>query len=143
MKKILKKINTKYCRFVFIISLILGFFMVQKTLFVGSYTILGILFVISFAMTVTCLVKNIKEKIQIANKEKKSIIGIIGAVIGVSAAQVCGVNAMFCGSTIGVGLLSTILPASAVGFLSEYAVSIIILSIITQIIGLYFMKCFK
>ncbi len=143
MKKILKKINTKYCRFVFIISLILWFFMVQKTLFVWSYTILWILFVISFAMTVTCLVKNIKEKIQIANKEKKSIIGIIWAVIWVSAAQVCGVNAMFCGSTIWVWLLSTILPASAVWFLSEYAVSIIILSIITQIIWLYFMKCFK
>lgn len=143
MKKLIEKINTKYCRFVFILSLVWWFFMVQKTLFVWNYSILWTIFVLSFALTITCLVRNIKEKIQIANKQKKSIIWIIGAVIGISAAQVCGVNAMFCGSTIWVWVLSTILPWTALWFLSEYSVWIIITSIIIQIFWLYFMKCFK
>lgn len=143
MKKILKKINTKYCRFVFIISLGLWFLMVYKTLFVWVYSILWVIFITTFALTVTCLVRNIKEKIQIANREKKSIIWIVWAVIWISAAQLCGVNAVFCGSTIWVWLLSTILPTSTIWFLSEYAVLIIILSIVTQIIGLYLMKCFS
>ncbi len=143
MKILLNKINTKYCRFVFILSLVWWFFMVQKTLFVWNYSILWTIFVLSFALTITCLIRNIKEKIQIANKQKKSIIWIVGAVIGISAAQVCGVNAMFCGSTIWVWVLSTILPWTALWFLSEYAVLIIISSIIIQIIWLYFMKCFK
>ncbi len=143
MKKLLNKINTKYCRFVFIISLVWWFFMVQKTLFVWNYSILWTIFVFSFALTITCLVRNIKEKIQIANKQKKSLIWIIWAVIWISAAQVCGVNAMFCGSTIWLWLLSTILPTSTIWFLSEYAVLIIIFSIIIQIIWLHFMKCLK
>lgn len=143
MTKILKKMNTKYCLFVFIISLGLWFLMVHKTLFVWIYTILWVVFITTFALTVTCLVRNIKERIQMANKEKKSIIWIIWAVIWISAAQLCGINALFCWSTIWLWLLSTILPVSTVWFLSEYAIWIIILSIVTQIIWLYFMKCFN
>lgn len=139
---VLKKINTKYCWLVFMIAWWLWFWMIHETLFTGIYTILWFLFTIVFALTVTCLIRNIKEKVKLANKAWKSLIWIIGATIWIATAQLCWINAVFCGSTIWMWLLSTILPTTTMWFLSEYSVIIIILSIITQLIWLYFMKCF-
>ena len=143
MKKLLEKIKTIPCAITFVVFLVIWTLITYKTLFYGRYTILGIVFVIIFATTITCMTKNTKEKIIQAKQYKKSLIGIIWVVIGVWAVQVCGVNAFMCGSTIWLSFLWLILPASAINIMSTYSIHIIILSILTQIIGLYYMKCFK
>lgn len=143
MKKFFRKINTKYCLMVFVLASIIWYFLVHKTLFVWYYTILGIIFILTFALTLTCMTRNTKEKIVAAKQYKKSLIGIIWVVIWISALQVCWVNALFCGSTIWFGILSVILPVSFLNFMSEYSIYIIIASILTQFIWIYYMKCFR
>ncbi|NOZ44647.1 MAG: hypothetical protein GXP45_05950 [bacterium] len=137
-----QKINTKCCRCVFVLSLVVSYFLVQQNLWVGWFAVLGVLFMLSFAFTITCLVRNIKERTKEARIYKKSWLGVVSVAIGIGALQVCGVNALFCGSSIGLSLLSVIFPVSFVHELSAYAIWIIIASILAQRLGLYRMKCF-
>jgi len=86
---------------------------------------------------------NIKERIKLARTYKNSILSIIATAIGLSALQVCGVGAPVCTATIGAGILALIFPVTFVEFLSDYSILIISISILFQLIALYFMNCFK
>ena len=87
--------------------------------------------------------RNVKEKVILAKTYKSSLIGILATAIGLSALQVCGVGAPVCGATIGAGFLSALFPGIFMRFLDNFAVYILIASILLQIISLYFMNCFK
>jgi hypothetical protein len=143
MKKIINKIRTVPCAIVFVSSLIVWFLLTYKILFYSRYTIIGIIFVLTFSTTITCMIRNTKEKVVQAKQYKKSLFGIIWVVIGVWALQVCGINAFMCWSTIWISVIWAILPTSFINILGEYSIYIIILSIVTQIVWLYYMKCFK
>ncbi|MGB9763385.1 MAG: hypothetical protein ACPLW7_05285 [Minisyncoccia bacterium] len=140
---LLKIFKSHYCKIVFVISLIGAYFLVPKTIFYGLYTILGILYMIIFAVTLTCIVRNIKEKVLLVKTYQSSIIGIIAAALGLAALQVCGIGAPVCGAAISAGILSVIFPNIFINFLNKYALIIIIISIGIQAIALYFMNCFK
>lgn len=125
---------------IFFIAFVLSFFLIPQTTFKGWYILLALAFMISFALVVACLFRNIKEKIQIGRSLGASPLSIIASLIGFSALQVCG---PLCGVGVGIGILSAILPSTAMHFLEDYNIIIIIIAIIAHTIALYFMHCFK
>lgn len=143
MKYIINVLRSKYCVFVFLISLIVSYFLIPKQVFYRLYTVLGILFMLFFSLTLTCIVRNVKEKILLARTYKSSVLGIVAVAIGLSALQVCGVGAPVCGAAVGAGVISVLFPTFFSTIVSRYSVFIVLVSIIFQVIALYFMNCFK
>lgn len=146
MKKniyLLKILSSRYCRFVFLLSLVLSFFLLPRGVFAGSHTYIAVIFMVVFSFSVTCLVRNIKEKIVLARTYKTSVFSLIMSILGFSAFQVCGINAGVCTATFGMGVVGAIFPSFFIGFLSEYGHLIIWFSVILQFVALYFMNCFK
>ncbi|MCD6414979.1 MAG: hypothetical protein J7L23_05135 [Candidatus Diapherotrites archaeon] len=145
MKKayMLKVIGSNYCKIVFIISLILSYFLIPKTVFTGIYYVLAAVFMLVFAISITCIIRNLKERLMLARTYEGSTLSIIAVVLGLSALQVCGVGAPICGATVGLGIVSVIFPGFFVDFLTDYSVYMILFSIILQLVALYFMNCFK
>ena len=135
--------RSHYCQFVFGASLVLGYFITPKKIFYGYDTILGILFILSFALVITCLVRQTKERVKVARTYSGAVIGIIATAIGLTALEACGIGAPVCGAMVGVGILSVILPMSVVDVIGQYAAPILVGSIIIQLVALYFMNCFK
>lgn len=135
--------KSKYCLLFFSLSLLLGYILIPKTVFYGWYTILAITFMTLFALAVTCIIRNVKEKIIVVKTYKSSIIGIIAVAIGLVALQACGVGAPICGAAVGFGILSSIFPSVLLWKISKYAIYLLEISIVFQGVALYFMNCFK
>jgi hypothetical protein len=135
--------RSAYCVGVFVIVFLASALLIPKTMTHGYHLVLAIVFMFSFALTITCMVRNIKERIALARTYKTSLVGLIAAVLGLSALQVCGVAAPVCGATIGAGVIASLFPGFLFHFLSRWSVLIILLSIAAQWIALYFMNCFK
>ncbi len=138
-----KVLKSKVCILVFILSLVGSYFLIPKTAFYGKAMVISISFMITLATTITCVVRNIKEKVILARTYESSIISIIATAVGLASLQVCGVGAPVCGAAVGVGILSSIFPYTTVSLISEHAELILLISIIMQLISLYFMNCFK
>ncbi len=138
-----KIFKSKYCIVAFGLSLVLSYFLIPKTAFYGWYAILPVLFMLSFALTLTCVVRNVKERVLLAKTSGSSVLGIIAAALGLTALQVCGIGAPVCGASVAMGLLSAIFPTTFVGLLSRFAVQFTLFSILLQIAALYFMNCFQ
>lgn len=136
-----KVLKTKYCISTFILSLILSYFLVPKKAFYKGYILLALLFMVLFALIVTCIVRNIKERVVLAKTYQSSVIGIIATALGIAALQVCGFGAPVCGATLGVGFFSALFPAFF--SIDKYAIYLVIASILLQLLALYFMNCFK
>lgn len=139
IKKVFK---SNYCRGVFLVALIGSYFLIPDTVFSGLYYIIAITFMVTFALSATCIVRSVKDRAMLAKKYKGSLLSIIATTLGLSALQVCGVSIPACGASIGIGVVSVIFPQFFVNFLASYSVAIIISSIILQFIALYFMHCF-
>lgn len=140
---VVETLKSQYCKIVFAVVLLLSYFLVPKRIFYGWYTLVGALFMAMFALTITCIVKNIKEKALLARTSGGSILSIIAIAVGLAALEVCGVGAPVCGATIGLGVLSAVFPSVAFGFFERYSLYIISGTIILQVVSLYFMNCFK
>ncbi|GEM_PF-693075 len=135
--------KSKVCVLTFIIALIISYLLIPKKAFYGVYTIISVLFMISLALTITCIVRNTKEKVLLARTYESSIIGIIATAIGLASLQVCGVGAPVCGAAVGVGILASVMPYTLMSTITNHAGTLLIISIIFQITALYFMNCFK
>ena len=135
--------KSHYCKIIFIIIFFLSYFLIPKKLFHSWWILVAILFMFLFSLVITCIVRNVKEKVILAKTYKSSLIGVLATAIGLSALQVCGVGAPVCGATIGAGFLSALFPGIFMRFLDNFAIYILIASILLQIISLYFMNCFK
>lgn len=136
--------QSRYCLFVFVLMLFLSYFLVPQKIFYGFYSLIGVFFIISFSLTFTCLVKSIKDQIIAQRKQKiKSIVGVISGLIGLSALHACTLGAPVCGVSIGMGIVAAIFPAVAFNFLNDYALWIIMISIIIQMFSLNQLKCFR
>ena len=145
MKKVLffEILKSDYCKIVFLLSFVASYFLIPHHLFFSKHLLLTIIFMITFSVLVTCSVRNIKEKIAVARTAKTSIWGIIASVLGLTALQVCGLGGAFCGGSIFFGLLTTIIPGVAVNFLTSYAVPLLVVSIVFQILAIWQMGCMK
>ena len=135
--------KSNYCKVVFIVSLILSYFILPKNLHGFWWNLIVIVFMILFALNMTCLVRNIKERVKAAKATTNSIIGIIASSIGIIALQVCSSSGYFCSAGILMSLFSSILPHFLLTFLQRYSLYIIILSILFQLFSLRNMNCFK
>jgi hypothetical protein len=137
----LTNLKSNYCKVVFVISLILGYFSVPHHIYSSDYVLLTIPFIFLFAFTITCIVKSIKERVVASKKEGSSLLAILANVIGISTLQVCGLGVPSCGASIGVGIVTSIFPDILVNYFQEYAVWILIFSILIQIYSLYSLNC--
>ncbi len=135
--------KSNYCKLVFIIALIGSYFLIPDTVFRGYYYIIAIIFMVTFSLSVMCVIRSVKDKVVLAKTYKSSILSIIATALGLSALQVCGVGAPICGGSIGLGFLSLVFPRFFINFLANYSAVIIFLAIILQLISLYFMGCFS
>lgn len=135
--------RSRFCLVVFIAVFLASGLLVPETMTHGYHVLLAAAFMISFALTITCMARNIKERIALARTAKTSLLGIIAAVLGLSALQVCGVAAPVCGATLGAGVIASLFPGFFFHFLSDWSIPIILLSIVAQWVALYFMNCFK
>ncbi len=145
MKKIFlfKVFQSRYCIGVYILGLILGYIIVPKKVFVGWYIPIGIIYIFLFAMVLMCIVRTVKERIFSMKNTGAGAISIIASALGLGALQACGIGAPVCGATIGVGILSVFFPNSAFVFLEEYAIYIVLISMLFQFAAIYYMGCFK
>lgn len=128
---------------VLLVALLISYFLIPKKVFYREYTIIAIIFMISFSLTLMCITRNIKEKIALARTYKSSVFGVIAVAIGLSALQVCGVGAPVCGAVVGAGVASVFFPTFLSTFFSKYSLVIVSSSIVFQISSLYFMNCFN
>jgi hypothetical protein len=136
-------LKSYYCKAVFLLALFGSYFLIPHKVFYGFGYVLAIAFMLAFSLSVTCIIRNIKEKILLARTYKRSVAHIILIALGLSALQVCGVGAPVCGATVGLGVLSIVFPGVFIDFLGDYHLAIIIFSILLQLVSLYFMGCFR
>jgi len=136
-------LTSKLCKIIFILSLIVSFFLVPIELFKTDYAVIVVLFMIFFSLTVTCIFRNIREEIVVLRNTHHHLLGIVAAVLGISAMQVCGIATHMCVGGVGLGIISALYPVVFVNLLTKYAVSVIVGSIVLQGIALHFMGCFR
>jgi hypothetical protein len=140
---LIKILKSHYCKVVFLLSLILGYFLVPKHLIGFWWNLIVIIFMLVFSLNMTCMVRNIKERIKTAKNTTNSVINLIASGLGIMALQVCGTSGYFCSASILMGVFSSVLPHFLLDFLKEYSLYIILATILFQIISLRNMKCFK
>ena len=140
---LIRTLDSHYCKIVFVASAFLGYFLVPKTAFYGYFEILAWIFIFLFALVITCIVRNTKERIVLSRTYGSSILGTIAVAIGLAALQACGLGAPVCGAAVGMGIFSAIFPSFFMNFFTNYALWIFLISIAFQFLALYFMNCFK
>jgi hypothetical protein len=138
-----KVLESKYCLISFTLGLILGYLIVPHRIFTGFYTFLGVIYILMFAIVLMCIVRTIKDRITNEKQTGATTLSVIASLLGIGALQACGIGAPVCGATVGVGILSVFFPQSAFAVLEKYAVHVIILSLILQIVAIFYMGCFR
>ncbi len=134
-------LKSKWCQLVFIVSLIGFYFLIPEKMFYGWYNFLAYFFILSTALTITCIFRNTKERVKLNQAAGKSLFSIILSIFGILATQVCGIGAPMCGAALGGSIGLTFLPAVAQNFFEDYSVYIILFAITGQIYSLYLLKC--
>jgi L-asparagine transporter-like permease len=132
-----------YCDIGFLVFFVLLLLFLPDKIFEGYLAILGILFSLVFALSLTCMMKTITERAKSAKRTGHSILGVIMGLLGFSALHVCTIGLPFCSATIGLAVISSIFPVFLLDYLYEYPYIIIAISLLIQIYSLYSMKCFK
>ncbi len=141
--RILELKKSFYCWVIFGVMLLISYFMVPMTVWHSYYSIIGISFIFIFSLTITCLVRDIKERAkEIKNYGARSALNLLFGIIGLSAIQTCAIGSSVCGASIGIAIISSLFPTIAINFLITYSVPIITISMILQIISLWQMRCF-
>ncbi len=135
--------ESHYCKALFALAFAGAYFLIPQKVFFGWYILLALAFMLSFAATFTCLLRDLKEHIFAAKVATNSMLGAIATTIGFSALQACGIGIPFCGASFGFMLLSAVLPGMFINFLMDYSVAIVVFSIALQLFSLHQMKCFE
>ena len=128
--KIYEVLKSKYCWIVIFISVILGYFLIIKkfTLFTSFWSIFfSILYIVLFAISNSCLIKELKERIKGNFKTGNSILSILGSILGIGAIQLCTVSGT-CSINIVTSLLLSIFPTSLGFFFIKNGIWILIIS---------------
>ena len=142
---IVEVFKSRYCWIVFAVALVIGYLLLPGSLFEQDIlvTMLLILFLGVFSISITCIVRNLKEQIvSVRNVEKGSIISAIGSILGFTAIQTCVVSGV-CGVNMFLAILYAVFPAVFVDMFVEYGAFILLISDVILLFSLYYMKCFK
>ena len=135
--------ESHYCKIVFVTGLFIGYLSVPKSSFFGWLGLFAVVFIGLFALTLTCLIRNIKERIKLVKSYQNSILGIIASSLGIIALQVCGSNGLFCGVGLFSSIFSSLIPHFLFSFFENYGIFVLILSILIQIYSLQKMSCLQ
>ena len=142
MLHIFELFKSKYCIGAFILFFFLSYLIIPKTIFRGAYSLLGIAFMLLFSLIATCILRNVKEKILLAKTYKGSLIAVVGSILGIGSLHACAIGAPICAFPA-LGIVLSILPATLINLISEYAIYLIAVSLILQLFALHFMGCFR
>lgn len=133
----------KRCRIVALIAAALITLIVPKDIFKGWLILLGVPFIILSSMVVACVVRLLKERIDLSKESGASFLAILATVFGFIALHMCTLGSMVCGATLSFSVVAFILPEYLFHKMSQYPIYVLIFSILLQIISLYLMNCFK
>ncbi len=128
---------------VFTVAFLLALFILPSHILNGPYVYLGLVFIIVFSLNMTCLVKVMRHRANTAKAQGAGIFGIIGTALGFIALQMCGVGGPLCGALFGSVVFASLLPAGSLGYFTHYAVEMVVMAIVIQIISLWYLKCFS
>ncbi len=134
--------KSRYCVATFILAFFFITLISPKKIFHGHNTFIGLLFILSTSLLITCLVRSIKEKIYSARLNGASVLGVISIVLGLGAIEACAVSAPVCGAYLGSGILAIFFPNIILNVFEKYNTLIILFSFLFQILALYQLKCF-
>jgi Na+/melibiose symporter-like transporter len=137
-----KVLESQYCKIVFVISFVISYFLIPRTVFETQYAYIAIIYMILFSIVLTCIVRTIKERIKSAKTYEKSILGILASGIGLAALQACTLS-VSCSTSVGLSILYLIFPQFFVSFLINYSQYVLIVAILIQAITIYLIGCFK
>jgi hypothetical protein len=144
--KIKSVLKSKYCWFVIVVSLVLSYFLIVKkfTAFSNLGSIfLSVVYIFSFAISNSCLIRDIKESVKSKIKSgTNSVVSIIGSILGFGAVQLCTVSGT-CGVSIFTSLLLSIFPNSIAFFFIESGIWILLIADILLLFSIYRMRCFR
>jgi hypothetical protein len=144
--KSLDILKSKYCWLVIFISIFLGYFLIIKkfTSFTNFWSILlSVFYIILFAISNSCLIREIKERSKDSVRSGKSIIlSILGTIFGFGAIQLCSISGG-CGINIFTSLLFSILPTSLSLLVVQNGIWILLVSDLLLVFAIYKMRCFR
>ncbi len=138
----MKIFKSNFCKLAFLLSTVFAYFALPIKLLSVYDSILAFLFIAVFALTMSCVIRLLKENFSLALKSGKPLVSVIAAAAGIGAFQLCSVSAPVCGSAA-VGIASVAFPAFFEHFFVRYSYIIIYFSIALQLISLYYMGCLK
>ncbi|MBD3250315.1 MAG: hypothetical protein GF381_01980 [Candidatus Pacebacteria bacterium] len=135
--------QSHWCKLVFLLSLFLAYWLIPTDALQGPYQLLVLVFMIGFAASLTCTIQAIKDSFKSHRVKEASFVSLVAGLLGLAAVQFCSINAVLCGSTIGVALLSAVLPSALFQLIHFNAVWLLLISIIAQLISLWHLGCFR
>lgn len=138
---LLKILKSNYCKAIFVVSFFLGYFLLPEEVFYNVNRILALIYLLTFASLMTCVVRGLKEEINIAHKNKASVLGIISAVVGFAAFHACGIAAPICGMSAGLGIVALVFPNFLYSFLVDNGYLVIYFSLFIQLGAILSLKC--
>ena len=146
--EILEMFKSKYCWLVFLTSMALAYWIVTSSLTFGFTDTLVminvVIFVALFALSLTCNIRLLKTKIK-ESKSRAYTSGIVSTVLyilGITAIESCLVSGV-CGISLGLSLLSLILPTVALDFFIRWGFWILVIVNVFLFVSLFYMKCFE
>lgn len=138
--------KSKYCWMVMFLSIFLGYFFVIRKLtsFSNFWSILlSVFYIILFAVSNSCLVHHLKDRVKDTVKIGASgVFSILGSILGLGAVQLCTVSGT-CGMSIFTSLIFTVFPTSIGMLFIKNGIWILLLSNILLLYSIFKMRCFR
>lgn len=135
--------KSKYCWLTFALVAGLLYWLMPQEIFWGSQKWLAFAFIFSLALVITCTVRNFKEKVILAKTYRHSLLSILATAVGLASFQICSAAAPVCGVSLAGSILSFVFPVTVIKLVQQYHQLFLIGSILTQLISLHFLNCFK
>jgi hypothetical protein len=139
-------LKSKYCWFVILLSFLLGYFLIIRkiTSFTSFWSILlSVFYIILFSISNSCLVYEIRNRVESKVKTgTSSILSILGSVLGLGAVQLCTVSGT-CGMSLFASLILTLFPTSIGMIFIENGLLILFISNLLLLFSILKMGCFK
>jgi hypothetical protein len=137
---------SKYCWFVILISSIFGYLLIIRkiTSFTSFWSILlSVFYIILFSISNSCLVFEIKNRVESKVKTGTStLLSILGSVLGLGAVQLCTVSGT-CGMSLFASLILTIFPTSIGMLFIKNGIWILLISDLLLLFSIVKMGCFR
>jgi hypothetical protein len=126
------------CRLAFFLSLAIGF-MLAPPLLLEKNIAIAMVFILTFALSMSCVAFSVKEKLR--NAKAGSTLSVVASALGFAAIEACSMGTV-CGAA-GLGILTLAIPGAFLGYFTDYGVQIVLASIAVQLAVLWRMGCLR